>query len=121
MAGHLRSSETCATGEAHSSVVRATPTRGSSLRMRLTTLGKHSLASTPSTVGISTTCSVEMARPCRQEPGLSAQLMGAAAYGLQGGRCGGRASGWQRQPSKPMMPGWLALLQLQQDRREDAR
>ena len=61
---YLRSSDTWATGDAQSRVVRATPTSGSSLLMRLTTPGKHSFASTPTTVGTSTTWKVEIARPC---------------------------------------------------------
>ena len=55
--------ETCAHGLAQSSVVSATPTSGRKARSFLTTLGKHSLASTPSSVGTRTTWNVDSARP----------------------------------------------------------
>jgi len=55
---------TCAHGDAHSSVVSATPISGSTGLSARTSDGNSSLVSTPSTVGTSTTWNVLMARPC---------------------------------------------------------
>ena len=76
---YLRSSDTWATGDAQSRVVRATPTSGSNLLMRLTMPGKHSFASTPTTVGTSTTWNVEIARPCSKRRPIACWFRAAQA------------------------------------------
>jgi hypothetical protein len=61
---HLRTPETCPTGEAHSSVVSTTPMSGSTRVNFLTALGNSSFSVTPAMVGTSTTWNVDSASPC---------------------------------------------------------
>ena len=78
--------ETWATGVAHSSVVSATPTRGSANLTRETTPGSSSLASTPTTVGTSTTWKVLTARPCTCNSQAAGWLSRTAALEAGGPR-----------------------------------
>ena len=61
---HLRTSTTVATGTAHSTTVSASATSGSAGRIRSICLWKASLRTTPSSVGINTRFTVDLARSC---------------------------------------------------------